>query len=68
MEIEREIARARRSEPPLVLAFVDVDHLKVVNDSRGHAAGDRLLVDVANSFREKLRSHDLIIRYRAKHN
>jgi diguanylate cyclase (GGDEF)-like protein len=63
MEIEREIARARRSERPLALAFVDVDHLKVVNDSRGHAAGDRLLVDVANSFREKLRSHDVIIRY-----
>ncbi len=63
MELEREIARARRSELPLVLAFVDVDHLKVINDSLGHAAGDRLLLDVANSFRGKLRSHDLIIRY-----
>ena len=63
MELEREIARARRSGQPLVLAFVDVDHLKVINDSFGHAAGDRLLLDVANSFEEKLRSHDLIIRY-----
>ncbi len=48
---------------PLVLAFIDVDHLKVVNDSLGHAAGDRLLVEVAGAFRAKLRSHDLIIRY-----
>jgi len=63
MELEREIARARRSALPLVLAFVDVDHLKVINDTLGHAAGDRLLLDVANSFRDRLRSHDLIIRY-----
>jgi diguanylate cyclase (GGDEF)-like protein len=46
-----------------VLAFVDVDHLKTTNDSQGHAAGDRMLREVARTFREKLRSHDLIIRY-----
>jgi diguanylate cyclase (GGDEF)-like protein len=63
VELEREIARTRRSVEPLVLGFVDVDHLKAINDSIGHAAGDRLLLDVANSFRDKLRSHDLIIRY-----
>ena len=63
MELEREISRTRRSGLPLVLAFVDVDHLKVINDTLGHAAGDRLLFDVANSFRANLRSHDLIIRY-----
>lgn len=43
VELEREIARARRAEQPLVLAFIDVDQLKVINDSRGHAAGDRML-------------------------
>jgi len=63
VELEREIARARRTAEPLVLAFVDVDHLKAVNDSHGHAAGDRLLVEVATAFRASLRSHDLIIRY-----
>jgi diguanylate cyclase (GGDEF)-like protein len=63
LELEREIARARRSQQPLILAFVDVDQLKATNDSRGHAAGDRLLLDVANSFKRNLRSHDLIIRY-----
>ena len=62
-ELEREISRVRRSEQPLVVAFVDVDHLKAINDSHGHAAGDRLLIDVANSFKAHLRSHDLIIRY-----
>jgi diguanylate cyclase (GGDEF)-like protein len=45
------------------VAFVDVDGLKAINDSRGHGAGDRVLLDVANALRASLRSHDLIIRY-----
>jgi diguanylate cyclase (GGDEF)-like protein len=63
VELEREIRRARRSELPLVLAFVDVDGLKTINDSDGHAAGDRLLREVADAFRAHLRTHDLIVRY-----
>lgn len=63
VELEREFARVRRSGEPLALAFVDVDGLKAINDSRGHAAGDRLLIDVARVFKAGLRSHDLIIRY-----
>lgn len=63
VELEREIARARRAEQPLVLAFIDVDGLKLVNDSFGHAAGDRLLVEVVVCIRATLRSYDLVIRY-----
>jgi diguanylate cyclase (GGDEF)-like protein len=63
VELEREIARARREEKPLVLAFVDVDRLKTINDSRGHAAGDRMLLEVADTLGAKLRSYDLIMRY-----
>ena len=63
VELEREIARARRGEQPLVLAFIDVDGLKRVNDSFGHAAGDRLLVEVVVCIRAALRSYDLVIRY-----
>jgi diguanylate cyclase (GGDEF)-like protein len=62
-ELEREMARVRRIEQPLVLAFIDVDHLKAINDSGGHAAGDRMLLEVANTLAAKLRSYDLIIRY-----
>jgi diguanylate cyclase (GGDEF)-like protein len=63
VELKREIARAKRSRLPLTLAFVDVDSLKAVNDSGGHAAGDRLLVRVANTLAAALRESDLIIRY-----
>ena len=63
IELEREIARARRTETPFILAFVDVDGLKAKNDSLGHAAGDHLLRKVADTLRANLRSYDLIVRY-----
>lgn len=63
MELDREIARVARTGHPLVLAFLDVDHLKVINDSHGHAAGDRLLVQVAATLQTALRPYDLIVRY-----
>lgn len=63
VELVRDIARATRDDEPLMLAFIDVDGLKAVNDSGGHAAGDRLLVEVADALRARTRSHDLLIRY-----
>ncbi|MCA1681382.1 MAG: GGDEF domain-containing protein, partial [Actinobacteria bacterium] len=62
-ELRREIDRARRTTGSLVVAFVDVDGLKQVNDTEGHLAGDRLLVSVASALREGLRSYDLIVRF-----
>jgi diguanylate cyclase (GGDEF)-like protein len=62
-DLAREIDRARRSDGRLVLAFVDVDGLKSVNDSRGHVAGHALLRDVAMALRTGLRSYDLVIRF-----
>ena len=63
VDLEREINRAQRSGKGLVLAFVDVDGLKAVNDTHGHAAGDELLRDVAGALRSGLRSYDLVVRY-----
>lgn len=63
VELEREIVRARRTGTPLVLAFIDVDGLKAVNDSHGHAAGDQLLRDVAAVLRDQSRDYDVIVRH-----
>ena len=63
MELEREISRAKRTRQSFVLAFIDVDGLKVINDSRGHAAGDQLLAQVAAAVRSHVRPYDLIVRY-----
>jgi diguanylate cyclase (GGDEF)-like protein len=46
----------------LALGFVDVDNLKVVNDTRGHLAGDRALQELAQRIREMVRSDDLVAR------
>lgn len=63
MELEREVNRAKRTKQPFVMAFVDVDGLKTRNDSLGHAAGDALLRQVADTIRGHVRSYDLIVRY-----
>ena len=63
MALSQEIDRARRADGRFVVAFVDVDGLKAINDHEGHAAGDRVLQLVARAIRTNLRSFDPIIRY-----
>jgi diguanylate cyclase (GGDEF)-like protein len=60
--VDHEIDRARRTSGLVVVAYVDVVGLKVVNDSRGHAAGDRLLQRAVRGIRGHLRSYDFIVR------
>ena len=63
VELKRDIGAAQRTGEPLVVAFVDVNGLKAVNDVKGHAAGDRLLAALADILRKNLRFYDRIIRY-----
>jgi diguanylate cyclase (GGDEF)-like protein len=60
---EREIARARRHNAPLSVAFVDVDDLKEANDKDGHTAGDGMLRGLVKVLKEGLRAEDVLIRY-----
>jgi len=60
---EREIARARRHNTALTVAFIDVDGLKEANDAEGHATGDALLRALAQALREGMRGEDIILRY-----
>jgi diguanylate cyclase (GGDEF)-like protein len=57
---EREIARARRYQRPVALAYVDVRGLKAVNDSEGHFAGDELLREAASLLTESARAEDAV--------
>jgi diguanylate cyclase (GGDEF)-like protein/PAS domain S-box-containing protein len=61
-DLEEAIARSTRAEDVAVL-FLDLDGFKEVNDSLGHAAGDQLLVRVADRLRESVREGDAIARF-----
>lgn len=58
----QEMTRATREDHPLVVAYVDVDQMKVVNDTGGHQAGDQLLRNVVAALRAAFRPHDLVVR------
>ena len=45
------------------LLLVDIDHFKHVNDVHGHAAGDQVLIEVAQRLNEAVRSEDLVVRW-----
>ena len=61
--LNEQIQTAKDTLQTLTLAFVDVDHLKTVNDSLGHSAGDRLLRQVAVTISAALGPDSLLFRY-----
>jgi diguanylate cyclase (GGDEF)-like protein len=61
--LSEEFIRSIRSQIPLGLLMFDIDHFKQVNDTFGHTAGDRVLVNIAKIAAMAARKGDLIIRY-----
>ncbi len=61
--IQRELDRTNRTSERLVVAFIDVDGLKAINDNHGHAAGDDRLRAVSRAIMQHLRSYDVIVRF-----
>jgi diguanylate cyclase (GGDEF)-like protein len=61
-ELRTALARSRRSGEPLSVLVVDLDDLKRINDTGGHAAGDEALRSVADALRGSVRAGDTIFR------
>ncbi|WP_430459746.1 GGDEF domain-containing protein [Thalassolituus sp. LLYu03] len=61
--LEKSRALANREGLPFVLAFVDLDHFKQINDQHGHRIGDQVLTELAQLLRLSVREVDLAARY-----
>ncbi|QJR36403.1 putative bifunctional diguanylate cyclase/phosphodiesterase [Gemmatimonas groenlandica] len=61
-QVGHALARAQRQSNAVTVLFLDLDNFKTVNDSLGHAAGDRLLVEAARRLATCVRDSDLIAR------
>jgi diguanylate cyclase (GGDEF)-like protein len=61
--LQREISRAARKQTSIGIIMGDLDHFKKFNDVYGHAAGDKIIVQIAKLFKDKFRGSDIACRY-----
>ena len=61
--LKEEFHRAQRTNQPLSIIMLDIDHFKKVNDTYGHPAGDEVLVEITSRIIKALRAYDKIGRY-----
>jgi diguanylate cyclase (GGDEF)-like protein len=59
-QLDRAVARGRRTGQPLSVLILDLDGFKLINDAQGHSAGDVLLKAVGDRWAAELRSTDLL--------
>ncbi len=60
--LERQMNLAKRNKSPLLIAFLDINHLKLINDLYGHQEGDLVIKMVGNLLKSTLREVDIICR------
>ena len=60
--LDQALVRARKQDTQIGVCFIDLDNFKIVNDSLGHAAGDALLVEVAERLRRSAEPNQLVAR------
>jgi diguanylate cyclase (GGDEF)-like protein len=60
---EYQLSHYQRNGIPFAVLMGDIDHFKQINDTCGHAEGDRVLISIAGKIKENLRSQDLLARW-----
>jgi diguanylate cyclase (GGDEF)-like protein/PAS domain S-box-containing protein len=63
IRLEQVLARAQRHRRRFAVLFIDLDQFKTINDSLGHEAGDRLLVEISSRMLSRMRREDTLARW-----
>jgi two-component system, cell cycle response regulator len=63
VRLREEFTRSIRSEVPLSVLMLDIDHFKNVNDTYGHVVGDRILKNITQQIKHVMREGDILMRY-----
>lgn len=61
-QLQHEVSRLRRSGEVSALLYIDLDRFKYINDTAGHVAGDKLLIEVGEQLGKRLRNSDILAR------
>jgi len=62
-QVTQAVSKAGRSGDSLCILLIDLDSFKAINDDYGHACGDQVLVDVANTLKREMRDSDIVARF-----
>jgi len=60
--LDEEVRRLKRSDEKSALLYIDLDRFKYINDTAGHATGDKLLIEIGHKMNQRLRQSDLLAR------
>jgi diguanylate cyclase (GGDEF)-like protein len=63
LRFDEEVSRARRNARPFQVVMLDLDDFKIVNDTFGHKAGDKMLREMGRIIQAQLREYDFLARY-----
>ncbi len=61
-KLDEALARSPRAQRPMALMYLDIDHFKAINDTRGHGVGDAVLQEFAQRLRAAVRATDTVAR------
>jgi len=61
-QLKKCLSYAQKNSAPLAIIFLDLDRFKEVNDRKGHAVGDQLLIEMSRRFQKAVRSTDFVAR------